>query len=148
MIQGLHRQVRITATGGDVEYTLGTNKIHVFTSPGTLSNPSDNVQIVLQKHVLIAGGGGSQDTFAVAALEVLSSLSRHYACEQNSFDHECWTECNGNYWCWRTSRWCRTTKSRIQWKAIGGIILSIPVLQEPALELGGGGGYGIQHWTL
>ena len=37
----------ITATGGDVEYTLGTNKIHVFTSPGTLSNPSDNVQIVL-----------------------------------------------------------------------------------------------------
>ena len=48
----------ITATGGDVEYTLGTNKIHVFTSPGTLSNPSDNVQIVAE-YVLIAGGGGS-----------------------------------------------------------------------------------------
>tara|TARA_Y100000361_G_scaffold129513_1_gene125029 strand:- start:2172 stop:3242 length:1071 start_codon:yes stop_codon:yes gene_type:complete len=48
----------ITATGGNVEYTLGTNKIHVFTSPGTLSNPSDNVQVVAE-YVLIAGGGGS-----------------------------------------------------------------------------------------
>ena len=46
-----------TATGGNVEYTLGTNKIHVFTSPGTLSVASGD-QIVAE-YVLIAGGGGS-----------------------------------------------------------------------------------------
>ena len=46
-----------TATGGNVEYTYGTNRIHVFTSPGTLSNSSGS-QIVAE-YVLIAGGGGS-----------------------------------------------------------------------------------------
>ena len=46
-----------TASGGDVEYTLGTNKIHVFTSPGTLSVASGS-QIVAE-YVLVGGGGGS-----------------------------------------------------------------------------------------
>ena len=46
-----------TASGGNVEYTLGTNKIHVFTSPGTLSVASGD-QIVAE-YVLVGGGGGS-----------------------------------------------------------------------------------------
>ena len=46
-----------TASGGNVEYTYGTNRIHVFTSPGTLSVASGD-QIVAE-YVLIAGGGGS-----------------------------------------------------------------------------------------
>ena len=47
----------LSLSGGNVEYTLGNNKIHVFTSPGTLSNSSGS-QIVAE-YVLIAGGGGS-----------------------------------------------------------------------------------------
>jgi hypothetical protein len=46
-----------SATGGDVTYTYGTKKIHVFTSPGTLSNDSGS-QIVAE-YFLVGGGGGS-----------------------------------------------------------------------------------------
>ena len=48
----------VSLSGGNVEYTYGTNKIHVFTSPGTLSNPSGGVSATIQ-YVLIGGGGGT-----------------------------------------------------------------------------------------
>ena len=44
-------------SGGNVIYTKGTKKIHVFTSPGTFSNTSGSQ--VVAEYFLVGGGGGS-----------------------------------------------------------------------------------------
>ena len=48
----------ISLSGGNVEYTNNGYKIHVFTSPGTLSCPASSNAAPVIKYVLIGGGGG------------------------------------------------------------------------------------------
>ena len=64
---------QIGATGGDVTYDVGTNRIHVFTQPGTLSNDS-SAQIVAEYIIIGGGGGGGPSGGGGGAGGVISSI--------------------------------------------------------------------------
>ena len=100
----------LSLSGGNVEYTYNGNKIHVFTSPGTIRLVSVAVPGI--KYVLIGGGGGcaSDNSGGGGAGGVVTSIPGLMPSTRSDLDMTVGQSVTGGDWCWRTSWRCRTTQ--------------------------------------